>query len=63
MLSVTAPPTAGHEGEGITEWVFVESASVKREITNVSQKVKGIGLANRKQRHTFFRGWNREPEE
>lgn len=40
--------------------MFVESAPVKREITNVSQKVKGIGLANRKQHHTFSRRWNRE---
>lgn len=33
---------------------------MKREITNVTQKVKGIGLANRKQPQTFFRGWHRE---
>ena len=31
----------------------VESASVTKDITNVSQKAKGIGFTNRKQHHTF----------
>ena len=36
--------------------MFVESASVTRETANVSQKVKGMGLTNRKRHDTFFSG-------
>lgn len=40
--------------------MFVESASVTPEITNVSQKAKGIGLTNRKQQPSFSQAWNLE---
>lgn len=44
---------------GISEYAFVESASVTREITNMTPKVKGTVFTNRKQWRPFY-GWDME---